>query len=175
VSRAARDCAEALAARQPDPPARLDPGPVLLVVDRHHPLRSARLGQECIETVERAHIEHAHAGEVARYGGHAVAVIAGSARGVDPLLTVQSEGVEPERNSAQDLPGVGGVGLYRQQVGDFPLDGRHRDPAADSSGSEGSAVSVGGSLGGTFTILHIWDSWPARAALRLRRMPTSNW
>ena len=49
--------------RELDPPACLDPGDVLLVVDRHDSRRAAMLGQEGVEPVERPDVEHALTGE----------------------------------------------------------------------------------------------------------------
>jgi hypothetical protein len=48
-----------------EPPA--DPGDVLLVVHGHHAGGPATLGQEGVEPVERAHVEHARAGQVLGY------------------------------------------------------------------------------------------------------------
>jgi hypothetical protein len=44
-----------------------DPGDVLLVVHGHHARGPATLGQEGLEPVERAHVEHARAGELLGY------------------------------------------------------------------------------------------------------------
>jgi hypothetical protein len=92
------DGAEALAARKLDAPPGRDPEPVLLVVDRNHPVRAAVLGEEGIETVERGDVEHAHPAEVARKCGDAVAVIARNAGRIDARSAVEREGVKPERH-----------------------------------------------------------------------------
>ena len=55
------DRREALASLKLDTPARLDPRSVLLVVDRDDPPRAARLGEERVEAVKGADVEHAHA------------------------------------------------------------------------------------------------------------------
>src|SRR5579875_3968105 len=54
------DRADPLAALELDAPARGNPVTVLLVVDREHPPRAPTLGEECVEAVEGANIEHAH-------------------------------------------------------------------------------------------------------------------
>src|SRR4051794_640559 len=48
-----------------EPPA--NPGDVLLVVHGDHAGGPATLGQKGVEPVERAHVEHARAGQVLRY------------------------------------------------------------------------------------------------------------
>ena len=55
-------------ALQLDPPARLDPGDVLLVVDRHDARGAAVLGQVGVEPVERADVEHTLARRTTRAG-----------------------------------------------------------------------------------------------------------
>ena len=93
------DGAEALAARKLDAPPGRDPEPVLLVVVRNHRVGPAVLGEEGVETVERADVEHAHPGEVARKCGDAVAVIARNAGRVDARSAVEREGVKQNGTS----------------------------------------------------------------------------
>ena len=77
--------AKALPARQLDSPAGSDPQPVLLVVDRQHPLGAAALGEERVEAIEPTDVEHAHPGKIGRQHRHAVAVVARDTRRVDAL------------------------------------------------------------------------------------------
>ena len=56
------DRAEPGAALEVDSEPPADPGDVLLVVHGHHAGGPATLGQEGVEPVERAHVEHARAG-----------------------------------------------------------------------------------------------------------------
>ena len=49
---------------QVDSEPAADPADVLLVVHRHHTGGPATLGQEGVEPVKRAHVEHACAGEL---------------------------------------------------------------------------------------------------------------
>jgi hypothetical protein len=115
------DGAEALAARELYAPPGRDPEPVLLVVDRNHPVRAAVLGEEGIETVERGDVEHAHPAEVARKCGDAVAVIARNAGRIDARSAVEREGVKPERHLLDGRASDGRIDLDRQQVGHLPL------------------------------------------------------
>ena len=58
------DGAEPLPALQLNAPPGGDPEPILLVVHRHDPLGPPALGEEGVDAVEAADIEHAHPGEV---------------------------------------------------------------------------------------------------------------
>ena len=99
-----------------------DPGDVLLVVHGHHPGGPATLGQEGVETVERAHVEHARAGELLGYRAQAVAVIARDARRVD-TGAVERERVKPQRHALQRGARLLPPGVDRQQVRHSPLRG----------------------------------------------------
>ena len=79
------DRGKPLASLELDAPARPDPLPVLLVVDRDDPPRAASLGEERVEAVKGAHVEHAHVAEVLGQGRDPVAVVTGHAAGVEPL------------------------------------------------------------------------------------------
>lgn len=68
--------AKSLSARQLDSPAGSDPQPVLLVVDRQHPLGPATLGEERLEAIEPTDVEHAHPGKIGGQHRHAVALVA---------------------------------------------------------------------------------------------------
>src|SRR6185503_4653694 len=74
-----RNRGEALTTLELNTPSRFDPHPVLLVVDGDDALCATRLGQECIEAVEGADVQHAHAAEVLRKGGDPVAMVASDA------------------------------------------------------------------------------------------------
>jgi hypothetical protein len=108
-------------ARQPDSPPGSDPQPVLLVVDRHHPLGPAALGEERVEAIEPTDIEHAHPGKIGRRHRHAVAVVARGTRRVDALGAIQREGVKPERHRLHGRPSELRGDLERQQVGHLAL------------------------------------------------------
>ena len=117
------DCGEPLAPFELDAPAGADPLPVLLVVDRDDPPRPASLGEERIEAVEGADVEHAQAAEVLGQGRDPVTVITGDARRVELAGAVEGEGVEPERDSIQDGFGRVGIGVDRQEIRDLALGG----------------------------------------------------
>jgi uncharacterized protein with GYD domain len=103
------DRVKALAALQRDPPAGLDPGDVLLVVDRNHARGAAALGQVGVEPVKRADIEYALAGERRGQQRYAVAVVARHAGGVEPVLGVERERVKPQRDPPQHPAGLPGA------------------------------------------------------------------
>jgi hypothetical protein len=117
----AMDRAKARSARQPDSPPGSDPQPVLLVVDRHHPLGPAALGEERVEAIEPTDIEHAHPGKIGRQHRHAVAVVARDTLRVDALGAIQREGVKPERHRLHGRPSELRGDLERQQVGHLAL------------------------------------------------------
>src|SRR5439155_23815356 len=102
--------------------AARDPGDVLLVVYRHDADGPATLGQEGVEPVERAHVEHARAAEVLRYRAQAVAVIPRDARRVH-AGAVERERVEPQRHAPQRGARLLPPGVDRQEVRDRPLRG----------------------------------------------------
>jgi hypothetical protein len=110
------DRLKALAASQLDAPTRANPQPVLLVVDRHHPPRAARLGQERVKAVEGPDVEHAQAVETRRQGRDAVAVVPRHARRVQAGPPVERKRVKPQGHTLHDSPRVGGVGLDGQQI-----------------------------------------------------------
>ena len=102
--------------------AARDPGDVLLVVHRHDADGPATLGQEGVEPVERAHVEHARAAEVLRNRAQTVAVIPGDARRVH-AGAVERERVEPQRHAPQRGARLLPPGVDRQEVRDRPLRG----------------------------------------------------
>jgi hypothetical protein len=57
------------------------------------------LGEECVEAVERPDVEHPLAGEGQGQERDAVSVVARDARGVEIVLAVESERVEPQRDA----------------------------------------------------------------------------
>jgi hypothetical protein len=87
------DCREALASLQLDPPGRPHPRYVLLVVDEYV-RRAAVLGEERVEAVERADVEHLLAGERQRHERNARAMVARDARRVETVLAVERERVK---------------------------------------------------------------------------------
>jgi hypothetical protein len=77
----------------------------LLVVDRDHALRAAKLREETVEAVKRADVEHATPDKTIRAEHRkAVAVVPGDPRRVDP--TRKREGVKPQRNRIADALGL---------------------------------------------------------------------
>jgi hypothetical protein len=89
------DCREALASLQLDPPARPHPRHVLLVVYGDHERRAEVLGEQRVEAVERADVEHPLAGERQRQERNARAMVARDARRVETVLAVERDRVEP--------------------------------------------------------------------------------
>jgi hypothetical protein len=59
------------------------------------------LGEEGVETVKRADVQHTLPGERGGEERHPVAVVARHARGIDPMLGVEREGVKPQRHARQ--------------------------------------------------------------------------
>ena len=88
--------------RKPSPPSSSTPrreatqSRYCSFVHRHDPLGRSPLGEERIEAVEAADIEHAHPGEVLRKRADAVAMVARGAGRVDALSAVQRERVKPK-------------------------------------------------------------------------------
>ena len=114
------DRAEADAARKRHAEASTHPGDVLLIVDSDNTPRTADLGEETVEAVKRADVEHAAPRKTIRAENReAVAVIAGDPRRVDPGR--QREGVKPQRNRIADALGVHRRRADRQHVSDKPL------------------------------------------------------
>ena len=105
----------------------MHPVDVLLIVERDNPPRTAGLGEEAVEAVERAHIKHATARETIRAEHpEAVAVIPGDTRRVDPRR--ERERVKPQRNRIADTLSLRRRRSDRLHVGDSPLGtGRLRD------------------------------------------------
>ena len=117
------DRCEPLAPLKLDTPARPDPRPVLLVVHRDDSPRATGFGEERVEAVKGADVEHAQAAEVLGKGGDPVAVVAGDAGGVELVGVVEREGVEPEGDAIKDGSGRLWTGLDRQQISHLALGG----------------------------------------------------
>src|SRR5438309_7215055 len=122
------DGAEALPAFQLDAPPGSDPKPVLLVVHRHDPLGPSALGEEGVEAVEGADVEHAHPGEVPGKHGYSVTVVPREAGRVDALSAVEREGMEPKGHPLDRGASEARVDLDWQQVGHVPLSLRDDEP-----------------------------------------------
>ena len=114
------DRAEADTALKRHTEASTHPGDVLLIIDSDNTPRTAGLGEEAVEAVKRADVEHAAPRKTIRAENReAVAVVAGDPRRVDPGR--EREGVKPERNRVADALGVHRRRADRMHVSDEPL------------------------------------------------------